>query len=100
MNYPKSSNCSGNRPMKLSTSVSLLVSAVIITVLLIAHLFYFVQISRMTQHSVKDKALAVARTLAVSPDIQRGLLQAPDNGIIQTITRATQRSNKIGRAHV
>lgn len=81
--------------MKLSTSVSLLVSAVIITVLLIAHLFYFVQISRMTQHSVKDKALAVARTLAVSPDIQRGLLQAPDNGIIQTITRATQRSNSL-----
>ncbi|WP_099350574.1 sensor histidine kinase [Erwinia amylovora] len=95
MNHPKSSNCSGNRPMKLSTSVSLLVSAVIITVLLIAHLFYFVQISRMTQHSVKDKALAVARTLAVSPDIQRGLLQAPDNGIIQTITRATQRSNSL-----
>ncbi|CAY74547.1 putative 2-component sensor protein [Erwinia pyrifoliae DSM 12163] len=93
MNNPKSSNCSCKRPMKLSASVSLLVSAVIATVLLIVHLFYLVQISCMTQHSIRDKALALARTLAISPDIQRGLQQVPDNGIIQTIASATQRSN-------
>lgn len=95
MNHIQSSFWMSKRPMKLSTSVSLLVSAVIAAVLLIAHLFYFVQISHTTQDAVKDKALAVARTLALSPDIQRGLLQKPADGIIQTITGAAQRSNHL-----
>lgn len=83
------------RPMKLSTSVSLMVSAVIATVLLIVHLFYFFQISHVTQEGVKDKALAVARTLADSPEIQRALLLPPDSGIIQPIASAVQESNDL-----
>lgn len=83
------------RPMKLSTSVSLMVSAVIATVLLIVHLFYFFQISHVTQEGVKDKALAVARTLADSPEIQRALLLPPDSGVIQPIASAVQESNDL-----
>lgn len=83
------------RPMKLSTSVSLMVSAVIATVLLIVHLFYFFQISHVTQESVKDKALAVARTLADSPEIQRALLLPPTRGVIQPIASAVQESNDL-----
>ncbi|WP_455811061.1 sensor histidine kinase [Pseudomonas graminis] len=83
------------RPMKLSTSVSLMVSAVIATVLLIVHLFYFFQISHVTQEGVKDKALAVARTLADSPEIQRALLLPPDSGLIQPIASAVQESNDL-----
>jgi len=83
------------RPMKLSTSVSLMVSAVIATVLLIVHLFYFFQISHVTQESVRDKALAVARTLADSPEIQRALQQPPTQGIIQPIASAVQESNDL-----
>lgn len=41
MNAPQPAKALRKRPMKLSTSVSLMVSAVIATVLLIVHLFYF-----------------------------------------------------------
>ncbi|MGB9098226.1 sensor histidine kinase [Erwinia sp.] len=83
------------RPMKLSTSVSLMVSAVIVAVLLAVHFFYFFQVSQVTSKSVEDKALAVARTLADSPDIQRGLLLPPTSNVIQPIARAVLQSNDL-----
>lgn len=83
------------RPMKLSTSVSLMVSAVIVAVLLAVHFFYFLQISQVTNKGVEDKALAVARTLADSPDIQRGLLLPPDSNVIQPIATAVLQSNDL-----
>ncbi|CAO96969.1 sensor histidine kinase [Erwinia tasmaniensis] len=95
MNHTQPSFWIPKRPMKLSTSVSLLVSAVIAVVLLTAHLFYFFQISHSTQVAVKDKALAVARTLALSPEIQQGLQQEPADGIIQKLTDAAQSSNHL-----
>lgn len=95
MNAPQPAKALRKRPMKLSTSVSLMVSAVIATVLLIVHLFYFFQISDVTRDAVKDKALAVARTLADSPDIRLGLTQSPDSDIIQPLAMAAQRSNDL-----
>ncbi len=83
------------RPMKLSTSVSLMVSSVIIAVLLAVHFFYFLQISQVTSDGVRDKALAVARTLADSADIQRGLLLPPDSNLIQPLASAVQQSNNL-----
>ncbi|WP_338564198.1 sensor histidine kinase [Erwinia sp. E_sp_B04_7] len=83
------------RPMKLNLSVSLMVSAVILTVLLVVHLVYFYQISDATRESVKDKAVAVARTLADSPDIQRGLLLPPASNIIQPVASAVVQSNDL-----
>ncbi|MGA7510009.1 MAG: sensor histidine kinase [Erwinia billingiae] len=83
------------RPMKLSTSVSLMVSAVIVAVLLAVHFFYFLQISQVTNKGVEDKALAVARTLADSPDIHRGLLLPPDSNVIQPIATAVLQSNDL-----
>lgn len=61
------------RPMKLSTTVILMVSAVLFSVLLVVHLIYFSQISDMTRDGLANKALAVARTLADSPEIRQGL---------------------------
>lgn len=52
------------RPMKLSTTAILMVSAVLFSVLLVVHLIYFSQISDMTRDGLANKALAVARTLA------------------------------------
>lgn len=83
------------RPMKLSTSVSLMVSAAIAAVLLVVHLFYFLQISQITRDGVRDKALAVARTLADSAEIQRGLRLPSDSNIIQPLTQAVQQSNDL-----
>ena len=95
MNGPQQAKTARKRPMKLSTSVSLMVSAVIATVLLIVHLFYFFQISDVTRDAVKDKALAVARTLADSPDIRAGLAQPVESGIIQRLASAVQESNDL-----
>jgi two-component system sensor histidine kinase DcuS len=82
-------------PMKLSTSVILMISGVIISVLLVVHSLYFVQVSDTTRDGVKDKALAVARTLADSPDIKHGLLLPPDSGIIQPVAQAVQKRNDL-----
>ena len=82
-------------PMKLSTSVSLMLSAVIISVLLVVHLLYFVQVSDTARDGVKDKALAVARTLADVPEIRHALTLPPDSGIIQPIASAVQKRNDL-----
>jgi two-component system sensor histidine kinase DcuS len=65
------------RPMKLNTLVTLMVCAIIASVLLVVFALYSVQITRATRDDVKDTALGIARTLADSPEIQRGLMQAP-----------------------
>ncbi|QCA20205.1 two-component system sensor histidine kinase DcuS [Citrobacter freundii] len=81
------------RPMKLGTTVILMVSAVLFSVLLVVHLIYFSQISNMTRDALADKALAVARTLADSPEIRQGLQKAPQESGIQEIAQAVNKSN-------
>lgn len=56
---------------------------------------YSVQITRATRDDVKDTALGIARTLADSPEIQRGLMQAPQENIIQPIARAVTKRNDL-----
>lgn len=81
------------RPMKLSTLVTLMVSSVIVCVLLVVYAFYFVQITKATRTGVEDTAFAIARTLADSPEIKRGLGASPDHDIIQPIATAVQQRN-------
>ncbi|XNM47455.1 hypothetical protein ACLK15_24130 [Escherichia coli] len=71
-----------------------MVSAVLFLVLLVVHLIYFSQISDMTRDGLANKALAVARTLADSPEIRQGLQKKPQESGIQAIAEAvlTQRS--------
>ncbi len=73
------------RPVKLSTLVTLMIGAVIVTVLLSVHLLYYVQIENFTKMHLQDKAMAVARTLASSPEIQHALTLPADSNIIQPI---------------
>lgn len=82
-------------PMKLSTSVILMISAVIISVLLVVHMLYFVQISNTARDGVEDKALAVARTLADLPDIKYALSLPPDSDMIEPIANAVQKRNDL-----
>lgn len=80
------------RPIKLSTLVTMMIGAVIAAVLLSVHLLYYVQIENFTKMHLQDKAMAVARTLASSPEIQRALAQPADANIIQPIaTRVKDR---------
>ncbi|MGI3450746.1 two-component system sensor histidine kinase DcuS [Citrobacter freundii] len=81
------------RPMKLGTTVILMVSAVLFSVLLVVHLIYFSQISNMTRDALAGKALAVARTLANSPEIRQGLMKKPAESGIQAIAQAVNKSN-------
>ena len=83
------------RPMKLNTLVTLMVCAIIGSVLLVVFALYSVQITRATRDDVKDTALGIARTLAVSPEIQRGLMQAPQENIIQPIAQAVTKRNDL-----
>lgn len=83
------------RPMKLNTLVTLMVYAIIGSVLLVVFALYSVQITRATRDDVKDTALGIARTLADSPEIQRGLMQAPQENIIQPIAQAVTKRNDL-----
>lgn len=83
----------GKRPIKLSTLVTLMVCSVIVCVLLVVYAFYFVQITKATRTGVEDTAFAIARTLADSPDIKRGLNAPPGQNIIQPIATAVQQRN-------
>lgn len=79
--------------MKLSTLTTLMMTAVIVTVLLAVHLLYFVQIDNFAQSHLKDKAMAVARTLADSPEVQRGLLLPDGSSQIQLLAEAARKRN-------
>lgn len=81
------------RQMKLGTTVILMVSAVLFSVLLVVHLIYFSQISHMTRDALADKALAVARTLADSPEIRQRMKQKPTESGIQAIAEAVRKRN-------
>ena len=83
------------RPMKLNTLVTLMVCAIIASVLLVVFALYSVQITRATRDDVKDTALGIARTLANSPEIQRGLMQPPQADIIQPIAKAVTQRNDL-----
>ncbi|CBG90202.1 sensor histidine kinase [Citrobacter rodentium] len=93
MRYPLPCRKLRKRPMKLGTTVILMVSAVLFSVLLVVHLIYFSQISRMTSDALADKALAVARALADSPDIRQGLMKKPEESGIQAIAEAVRKRN-------
>lgn len=83
------------RPMKLNTLVTLMVCAIIGSVLLLVFALYSVQITRATRDDVKDTALGIARTLADSPEVKRGLMQAPQSDIIQPLAQAVTKRNDL-----
>ncbi len=83
------------QPMKLNTLVTLMLSAVIVLVLLSVHMFYFFQIGAATRAQLEDKAMAVARTLADSPEIQRALAFPPNGTRIQPIAKAVEETNNL-----
>lgn len=74
-------------PMKLGTSVFLMVSVVLGAVLLVVYALLFFRINQLSENSLRDKAFAIARTFAASPvviDELQGL------GNPETITHRNQ----------
>lgn len=95
MNPAKQPDITPKRPVKLSTLATLMMAAVIVTVLVSVHLLYLMQIDNFTHAHVKDKALAVARTLAEDPEIQRSLDLPASARLIQPIAEAVQKRNNL-----
>lgn len=83
------------RPLKLSTLVSLMFAAVIATVLLSVNFLYYIQVDNFIRAHLNDKALAVARTLADSPEIQHALTLSPTDNIIQPIANTVVKRNDL-----
>ncbi|WP_253377820.1 sensor histidine kinase [unidentified bacterial endosymbiont] len=83
------------RPMKLNTLLTLMVCATIGSVLLVVFALYSAQITRATRDDVKDTALGIARTLADTPEIKRGLMESPQADIIQPIAQAVTKRNDL-----
>ncbi|MGH1474186.1 sensor histidine kinase [Yersinia proxima] len=82
-------------PLRLSTSITLMVSAVIVSVLLVVHTFFFMQLSQMAQDGLRDKAVAVARALSFSPTIIHGLTDPESERQIQAYTSEVQKANDL-----
>ncbi|OON41385.1 two-component system sensor histidine kinase DcuS [Izhakiella australiensis] len=95
MSGPKTMPRVRKRPLKFSTTVTLMVSAVIVSVLFSVHLLDFWQAGDITRSAVKEKAMAVARTLALQAEIRHGLLLAPQQSDIQSIAREVQERNDL-----
>lgn len=95
MSGAKPHQAAGKRPMKLSTSVTLMLCGVIGSVLLVVFALYFVQISKVTRDGVKETALAVARTLATSPMVKQGLTLPTANNPIQSMADDVRERNDL-----
>ncbi len=83
------------RPMKLSTTVTLMVSSVLISVLIVVYALWLVQISHVTREGVKDTAFAVARTLADSREVREGLALPPRQNPIAGLAEQVRKRNDL-----
>ncbi|WP_410014420.1 sensor histidine kinase [Sodalis sp. C49] len=82
-------------PLTLSTSVILMVSGVIVSVLVVVHMLFFSQISELAENNVRDKAFAIARTLAQDPEVVQGLGGQGNPGAIQQVAEAARIRNDL-----
>lgn len=83
------------RPMKLNTLVTLMVCAIIASVLLLVFALYSVQITRATRDDVKRHRTGYRPHAGRQPGDQRGLMQSPQADIIQPIAKAVTQRNDL-----
>lgn len=83
------------RPMKLSTLVTIMVCSVVGAVLILVYALWLGQIGNTTRDGVKETALAIARTVADSPEAKRGLGQSPQNNVIEPLAQAVKQRNDL-----
>ena len=82
-------------PLKLSSSVILMLCGVIGSVLFVVYLLYALQISHLTRSSIKDTGLAVARTLADMPVIKQGLASPEGSKAIASLAEQVKERNHL-----
>lgn len=82
-------------PLKLSTSITLMVSAIIASVLLVVFALFFVQMSREGQDQLQQKAIAIANTLALSSTVIDGLQRRDQSGAVQRFAEQVRHQNEL-----
>lgn len=82
-------------PLKLSTAITLMVSAIISSVLLVVYALFFVEMNLEGQDKLRSKALAIAETLALSATVVNGLEQQDPGGAIQHFAEQVRHRNEL-----
>lgn len=83
------------RPMKLSTSITLMLFSVVGSVLLVVWILWSLQINQATRDGLRDTALAVARTLADDPEVKRSLTDPAERAFIQPLASIIRKRNDL-----
>jgi len=94
MSYVKHLLRSG-KPLRLSTALTLMVCGVLTSVLLVVYTLFFIQLGQVALNSLEDKAFAIARTLADSPQIIDGLQDPKQAAAIQPYAERVRQSNNL-----
>ncbi|MCS4316670.1 MULTISPECIES: sensor histidine kinase [Serratia] len=82
-------------PLKLSTTLTLMVSAIIASVLLVVYALFFVQMSHEGQDQQRQKAMAIAETVALSGNVVDGLQREDHSGAIQRFAEQVRHQNEL-----
>lgn len=82
-------------PLKLRTTITLLVLLVIATVLVVVHSFYLHQITEQTRYSLVEKAKAISHTLAVSSDVAQMLQTPSEQQHLQNYMEQVRKNNSL-----
>ncbi|WP_192458561.1 sensor histidine kinase [Musicola keenii] len=82
-------------PLKLGTSIILMVSAVIGSVLLVVYALLFFRISELTETHLKARAFAIARTVAMAPVVINDLKDIGDPMRVQRFSEEVRRRNHL-----
>ncbi|WNS46591.1 DcuS/MalK family sensor histidine kinase [Paenibacillus sp. MMS20-IR301] len=77
----------------LRTTVAVMVSAVVILVLLVLYFIFRNQIIPQTRHALEDKAITIARTIALMPLLSEGLSEGRSKEIQAYTSKITRRND-------
>lgn len=82
-------------PLKLGTSVILMVSAVIGLVLVVVYALLFFRISELTESHLKERAFAIARTVAYAPVVVNDLKGIGNPDDVQRFSEEVKNRNHL-----
>nr|WP_113865679.1 sensor histidine kinase [Brenneria salicis]NMN89995.1 two-component system sensor histidine kinase DcuS [Brenneria salicis ATCC 15712 = DSM 30166]RBP64361.1 two-component system sensor histidine kinase DcuS [Brenneria salicis ATCC 15712 = DSM 30166]RLM31492.1 two-component system sensor histidine kinase DcuS [Brenneria salicis ATCC 15712 = DSM 30166] len=82
-------------PLKLGTSVFLMVSVVLGAVLLVVYSLLFFRINQLSEDHLREKAFSIARTLASSPAVINELKGIGDPEAVQREAEMVRRRNQL-----
>jgi len=82
-------------PLKLRTTITLLVCSVIALVLFVVHSVYLTQSTEQTRFALEDKAKAVLHTLTAAPFIASALSNGGDKAALQDYIEQVRQQNEL-----